>query len=232
MESSYLTDIGADNGQGGMHLGLADVGGGFNNNYNGALDELYIYGSALDDSDMSFVMDGATWNPRARDPQPADGIILSGTSVNLAWSAGWADTALGEHLAPDSHTVYLSQNLDAVLEGRAEATLDSTTETTLAVADLEIDTVYYWRVDEVNDTDTDSPWTGQVWSFQVPALAAKDPVPVDGAQFQALTTTLRWTSGIGAKSHVVYMGRTYDEVADATSGGVAVTEPAYTPQGL
>jgi hypothetical protein len=27
------------------------------------------------------------------------------------------------------------------------------------------DTTYYWRVDEVNDTNPDSPWPGTVWSF-------------------------------------------------------------------
>jgi hypothetical protein len=31
---------------------------------------------------------------------------------------------------------------------------------------LEWDTTYYWRVDEVNDTNPDSPWTGEVWGFK------------------------------------------------------------------
>jgi hypothetical protein len=30
---------------------------------------------------------------------------------------------------------------------------------------LEFNTVYYWRIDEVNDASTDSPWTGNVLSF-------------------------------------------------------------------
>jgi hypothetical protein len=30
---------------------------------------------------------------------------------------------------------------------------------------LEWDTTYYWRVDEVNNTNPDSPWVGKVWSF-------------------------------------------------------------------
>jgi hypothetical protein len=30
---------------------------------------------------------------------------------------------------------------------------------------LEMGTTYYWRVDSVNDVDTDSPWAGLVWSF-------------------------------------------------------------------
>jgi len=31
---------------------------------------------------------------------------------------------------------------------------------------LEWDTTYYWRVDEVNDTNPGSPWTGAVWGFK------------------------------------------------------------------
>jgi hypothetical protein len=30
---------------------------------------------------------------------------------------------------------------------------------------LEWDTTYYWRIEEVNNANTDSPWIGPVWSF-------------------------------------------------------------------
>jgi hypothetical protein len=30
---------------------------------------------------------------------------------------------------------------------------------------LEWDTIYYWRIDEVNNANVDSPWIGPVWSF-------------------------------------------------------------------
>jgi len=30
---------------------------------------------------------------------------------------------------------------------------------------LEWDTTYYWRIDEVNNTNANSPWVGKVWSF-------------------------------------------------------------------
>ncbi|MFH1883412.1 MAG: hypothetical protein ABIL62_11955, partial [Planctomycetota bacterium] len=30
---------------------------------------------------------------------------------------------------------------------------------------LEWDTTYYWRIDEVNNANPDSPWTGNLWSF-------------------------------------------------------------------
>ncbi|MCO4838856.1 MAG: hypothetical protein KC447_01895, partial [Rhodobacteraceae bacterium] len=30
---------------------------------------------------------------------------------------------------------------------------------------LEWDTTYYWRIDEANNANADSPWTGPLWSF-------------------------------------------------------------------
>jgi len=38
-------------------------------------------------------------------------------------------------------------------------------EESLDPGQLDFDTTYYWRVDEVNNTNPDSPWKGNVWSF-------------------------------------------------------------------
>jgi len=187
----------------------------------------------LDDADMSFVIEGATWKPRARDLQPLDGTVLNETSVDLSWSAGWADTALGEHLAPDAHRVYLSTDFNAVSEGRDEALVATLTDANpYTAADLIPNTKYYWRIDEVNDTDATSPWIGEVLSFSVADLAAKNPVPADGKKFQSITLDLSWIPGLGSTSHVVYLGNTFDAANNATSGGVTVSDPNYAPPGL
>jgi len=178
-------------------------------------------------------MEGATWKPRARDLQPPDGAVLSSTTADLSWSPGWADTALGEHLAPDSHRVYLSQSFDDVNAASDSALVATITDAnTYTAADLIPNAMYYWRIDEVNDTDTNSPWTGVVQSFSVPDLATKDPIPADGAKFQSLTLDLSWTPGLGATSHVVYLGTSADEVENATGGGVTVSDANYAPPGL
>ena len=231
MESRLRTDVDADTGEGGMYIGQAEEY--LSNNWSGFVDELYIYGSVLDDADMPFVMDGATWKPRSRDLIPVDGSVITGTSVELSWSAGWADTALGEHLAPDAHRVYLSTDVNAVTEARDEALVDTLTDAnSYSATDLIPNATYYWRIDEVNDTDATSPWIGEVLSFSVPDLAAKNPAPADGTKFQPLTLDLRWTPGLGSTSHVVYIGNTFNEVENATSGGVTVTDPNYAPPDL
>ncbi|GAG13486.1 unnamed protein product, partial [marine sediment metagenome] len=40
---------------------------------------------------------------------------------------------------------------------------------------LDLATIYYWRVDEVNNVNPDSPWVGNVWSFTV-----ADFIEIDG----------------------------------------------------
>ena len=47
-----------------------------------------------------------------------------------------------------------------VYQGRQDATAS-----TFDPGELEWNTTYYWRVDEVNDAGSGSPWTGSVWSF-------------------------------------------------------------------
>jgi len=80
-------------------------------------------------------------------------------------------------------------------------------------------TTYYWRVDEINDADPNSPWKGMVWSFMVPPKKAYDPVPNNGVKFvDAENVTLNWTPGFGAILHTVYFGDDYDTVANATDG--------------
>jgi len=203
---------------------------GLPNDYSGLLDEVYLYGSIVQGDDLPYIMNVATWNPRARDPQPESGAFVESTSVTLSWSAGWADTALGEHLSPVSYRVYLSADFNDVNEALDTALVADTEETAVTVSDLLSSTTYYWRVDEVNDVATGSPWPGQIWQFQVPSLGTQNPSPADGAKFQPLTKVLTWTPGIGSTSNTVYLGGTYEEVENATTGGINVTEARYDPE--
>jgi hypothetical protein len=90
-------------------------------------------------------------------------------------------------------------------------------------------TTYYWRVDEVNEADPNSPWKGPVWSFSIAPKTAYNPNPVDGAEFvDPNTVNLTWTEGFGAILHTVYFGEDYDEVNNA-SGGAPLGSATYSP---
>jgi hypothetical protein len=91
------------------------------------------------------------------------------------------------------------------------------------------DTTYYWRVDEVNEAEPNSPWVGDIWSVSIAPKTAYSPDPIDGAEFVDLDATLSWTPGFGAKLHSVYLGDNYEDVDNATGGsqrGVANYRPA------
>ena len=160
-------------------------------------------------------------------PRPADGVMLVDTWVNLFWSPG-ARAA--------SHDVYIGDNLDDVNDGAESAFQGNQAATSLVVGfpgfafpvGLVPGTTYYWRVDEVNDLDPNSPWVGPVWSFSIMPFTASNPDPADGAEFVDLDATFSWTGGYGAKLHTVFIGTSFDEVNDAVTGvpqGTATFSP-------
>jgi len=104
--------------------------------------------------------------PLAMAPNPKDGVMLEDTWANLSWRAG--DFAA-------SHDVYLGDNFDDVNNGAAETFQGNQATTSLTIGfpgfaypdGLIRGKTYYWRIDEVNDTEPNSPWKGNVWSFKI-----------------------------------------------------------------
>ena len=96
----------------------------------------------------------------ARSPRPASGTEGLNLMSDLSWGPG--DFA-------GSHEVYLGTDADAV----ANATKASPEykggkaigEESFDPGQLLFDTTYFWRIDEVNATNPDSPWVGNVWTF-------------------------------------------------------------------
>jgi hypothetical protein len=169
-------------------------------------------------------------SPLASNPNPADGVLQTNTWVNLTWSPG--DFAV-------SHDVYLADNWADVTAGTTESFQGNQTATSLLVGfpgypypeGLVPGTTYYWRVDEVNDADPNSPWKGPVWNFSIAPHAAYQPDPADGAGIADTSVTLSWAAGYGAKMHTLYFGDDFDTVANAT-GGAAVGGTSYDPGSL
>ena len=167
---------------------------------------------------------------RAFGPDPADGAFLDATWTSLSWRA--IDSAV-------SHDVYIGDNFDDVKNGTGDTFVGNQVETILLIGfpgypypnGLVPGTTYYWRIDEVNDADSNSPWKGSVWSFSLAPNTAYNPDPVDGADSVAIETQLSWTPGYGAKLHTVYLGEDFETVANAT-GGVPSGSASYNPGSL
>ncbi len=166
----------------------------------------------------------------AGNPEPANGSFHEDTWVNLSWSPG--ESAV-------SHDVYLGDNFTDVNEG-AESTFQGNQLTTFIVAGfpgfpypdgLVPGTTYYWRIDEVNDTEPNSPWKGDVWSFMIPPKTAYLPDPADNAESIDPDADLSWTGGFGSKLHTVYFGDNFDDVNNAV-GGLPQGATTYDPGSL
>jgi hypothetical protein len=147
--------------------------------------------------------------------------------VNLTWVPGlWAV----------SHDVYIGTDFDDVNEGAEGEFVGNTASDFMVVGfpgfaypdGLAPGTTYYWRIDEVNDTEPNSPWKGDVWSFSVPPKTAYAPAPTDRAELVETDVELGWTAGFGAKLHTVYFGDNFDDVNNA-AGGLPQGITTYTP---
>ena len=106
---------------------------------------------------------------RAGSQNPSNGATDVTMTPVLTWRAG--DYA-------SSHDVYFGTDGDAVTnattsspeyKGRQELGSES-----FAPGELLWDSTYYWRIDEVNNANTDSPWKGNVISFTTGDFIAVD----------------------------------------------------------
>jgi hypothetical protein len=174
-----------------------------------------------------FLSDAAVAPGPSSGPSPVNGAMLEDTWVNLSWRPG---------VFAVSHDIYIGDNFDDVNDG-AEGTFVVNQAGTFIVVGfpgfpypdgLVPGTTYYWRIDEVNEAEPNSPWKGRVWNFSIPPKTAYVPVPADGGDSVALDVQLSWTPGYGAKLHTVYFGDSFDDVNNAAGGlpqGVATHSP-------
>jgi len=174
---------------------------------------------------------GGITQPYASSPGPLDGALYPNTWVSLSWKQGTLAA---------SHDIYIGENFDDVNDATRDSDVYRGNQgigTEFYIAGfppyaypdgLVNGTTYYWRIDEVNDADPDSPWKGEVWSFTVPPKTAYKPVPADNAEFINTDVTLSWTAGYGARVHYMFFGDNYDEVNNATEG-ISTGTKSYTP---
>ena len=196
---------------------------------NGMLDDVRVYNRALTMHEISVVMLGTDY-PYASSPSPADGELYADTWVSMSWRSG--DFAV-------SHDVYFGDNFDDVNNGTGDTfRVNQDLNMTYYIAGffgypypegLVPGTTYYWRIDEVNEADPNSPWKGKVWSFTIPPKKAYEPVPGNGSKFvDSENLTLKWTPGFGSMLHTVYFDDDYDTIANAT-GGVSQGSTNFSP---
>jgi len=102
-----------------------------------------------------------------------------------------------------SHQLYFGTDKDAVKNADTSSpeykgTRDLGSES-YDPGKLELGVTYYWRVDEVNDTNPDSPWLGILWSFTTADfLVVDDFEDYDSGDNQIWYA---WKDGLGYAAH-------------------------------
>jgi hypothetical protein len=128
-----------------------------NMSYNpGELTMAKTYYWRVDELEPPFTHKGDVWSfttiGAVEAVDPANGAVDVKQTPILTWTPG---------IFADSHEVYFGADA-ASLELKASGSLGSES---YEPAQLEWNTTYYWRIDEANNTNADSPWTGPLWSF-------------------------------------------------------------------
>ncbi|MCP4451528.1 MAG: hypothetical protein GY809_08705, partial [Planctomycetes bacterium] len=103
-------------------------------------------------SEVQFTMIPA----QARMPEPASGAVDILPGATVTWRAG---------READTHTMYLSADVNAVMDGSAPSVSATTNSLDLGTLGLDMGQTYYWRVDEVNEAETTPVWAGPVWNL-------------------------------------------------------------------
>jgi hypothetical protein len=205
--------------------------------FSGSIDEVGYFNTILETEDIETIINNGLAaiigdKPLARRPYPAESVLHADTWVTLSWRPG--DFAV-------SHDIYLGDNLNDVNGATRDSDLfrGNQTDTSFTIGfpgspypnGLVPGTTYYWRIDEVNESEPNSPWKGNVWSFSIPPKTAYYPDPINGAEFVDLNVQLGWTAGFGAISHYVVFGEDFDQVSNADTG-IANDTTTYTPDTL
>jgi hypothetical protein len=146
-----------DNATGGLPQGTATYSPG-------TLKMAHTYYWRVDEFDAVETYKGDVWSfttvGAVGSPDPANGAVDVKHTPTLTWSPS---------VYAASHQVYFGADEGAVKNADTgspeyKGTRDLGSES-YEPEKLEWDTAYYWRIDEVNDANPDSPWTGKVWSF-------------------------------------------------------------------
>jgi len=157
--------------------------------FNGLIDDVRIYDRILSESEVHYIF---TFKPgMASVANPADGQTEVDRNIVLAWLPAETAVLHDVYFGADFNDVNNADptNTTGVYRGRQDAIFYTPDEI------LQWETTYYWRIDEVNEANPDSPWTGSVWSFTVGNYLVVD----DFESYDAGNTQIwyYWRDGLG-----------------------------------
>jgi len=164
------------------------VASGSNNwwdSYHGKIADVKIYDRALSAEEVAdLATKDYAWNPDPSDGEDVGACLCE--EVTLTWESG-------RYAA--SHDVYFGTDYSDVEDANNNSSeyVGNQQENYFETSNITANTVYYWRVDEVNDGNT---WTGEVWSYCPNDLETVYYVDADDGNDldDGLSTSTAWQS--------------------------------------
>ena len=131
---------------------------------------------------------------RANRPKPASGQIDVTHTAVLTWSPGYKAARHDVYFGADAEAVANADTSSPEYVGNKDLGDES-----YEPGELQWNTTYYWRVDEVNDLDSDSPWIGRIWSFTTGDFLVVDDF--EGYDARNSQIWWAWKDGLGYAAH-------------------------------
>jgi hypothetical protein len=119
----------------------------------------------------------------AKKPYPVSGATDVDPGVVLGWRSGREAV---------THDVYFSDDEQAVIDGTAP--VETVTEASYGPLSLDLGKSYYWKINEVNESETITTWGSDLWSFTVADYLTVDDFE-DYTDFEPDTIYLAWVDG-------------------------------------
>ncbi len=155
--------------------------------FTGVMDDVRVYNHVLSDDELQEVMLGKGPQSKiASAPRPEDEEADAPRDVTLGWTPGIYGQKHDVYFGPvfeDVNNADRSNPLDVLVEQGQDAN-------TYDPGILDYGQTYYWRIDDINTTDSTIS-RGNVWSFQVEPFAY--PIP-----FESITATASSSDGASA----------------------------------
>jgi len=132
-------------------------------------------------------------------PEPPDKSMGISTDVNLSWNAGSDSTESRVYFGTDATdlelltTITHTQDVDRY---------------SYAVTSLDYNQMYYWRVDEVQQSGTDVK--GNLWRFTTGTIKASNANPRYNEIAVFTDTDLSWKAGLSSTESKLYLGTSPD----------------------
>ncbi|MCH7921328.1 MAG: LamG domain-containing protein, partial [Planctomycetes bacterium] len=143
--------------------------GQWNNNqwFNGMIDDVQVYHSALTEAEILSIMDGLGDAGAAGNPIPEDEAVDVSRDESLRWTAGEFANTHNVYFG----TLFADVNDATTADPKGVLVAEGLTDPALDPGRLDLDQSYYWRVDEVNGAPDFTVIGGETWSFTTEPMA-------------------------------------------------------------